>query len=158
MARFPNPRLVKIHRNFTVSETAETLKVHKNTVRAWLKSGLPALDERHPVLILGRDLRSYLESRRQTSKCPCPAGTMFCLKCRVPSHPAEDMVDYVFLSPKSGNLRGLCALCGTLMHRRVSRSRIAEAMPHLPIRFLEPESHLGERFHPSLTCAFQARG
>ena len=38
--RHPNPRLVKIHRNYTVEEIATLFGIHKNTVRDWVKAGL----------------------------------------------------------------------------------------------------------------------
>ena len=50
-------RRVKIHRNYTISEVAQLLGVHKNTVQHWLKSGLPHIGEPRPILILGQDLK-----------------------------------------------------------------------------------------------------
>ena len=66
--RFPNHRRVKIHRNYTVDEAARILDVHKNTVRQWLKNGLPAIDDRRPLLILGSELSAYLKKRRANNK------------------------------------------------------------------------------------------
>ena len=62
--RHPNHRLVKIHRNYTVDDVSRLLGVHKNTVRAWIKAGLPVMDEKRPLLILGYVLRDFLKSRR----------------------------------------------------------------------------------------------
>ncbi|MEO7863683.1 MAG: helix-turn-helix domain-containing protein, partial [Nitrospirales bacterium] len=39
--RHPNPRLVKIHRNYTVEEIANLFGIRRNTVREWVKRGLP---------------------------------------------------------------------------------------------------------------------
>jgi Helix-turn-helix domain len=50
MGRHPNPRLVKIHRSYTVEEVARILQKHKNTVRAWIKQGLRPIDGRRPIL------------------------------------------------------------------------------------------------------------
>ena len=52
--RRPNYRLVKIHRNYTVEEVARLFGTHNNTVRAWVKAGLPTCDGKRPTLILGR--------------------------------------------------------------------------------------------------------
>ena len=69
-----NPRRVKINRNYTVEEVARLLQAHKNTVRSWLKEGLPTIDRQRPALILGRDLQAFLDSRRkQPSRPVAPA-------------------------------------------------------------------------------------
>ncbi len=34
--RLPNPRLAKIHRSYTVEETANQFGIHKNTVGNWI--------------------------------------------------------------------------------------------------------------------------
>jgi hypothetical protein len=41
-----HPRLAKIHRNHKVEDVASVLAVHRNTVRQWVKSGLPTRDKR----------------------------------------------------------------------------------------------------------------
>jgi hypothetical protein len=69
-ARHPNPRLVKIHRNYSVEDIARLFGVHKNTVRSWLKQGLAAIDDRRPTLILGRELMRFLQERRQGAGNP----------------------------------------------------------------------------------------
>ena len=44
----PNHRLLKIHRSYTVEEVASVLDVHRNSVRNWLRSGLPPRPEQQP--------------------------------------------------------------------------------------------------------------
>lgn len=58
-------RRVKIHPSYTVDEAARLFGVHKNTVRAWRKSGLQTIDDRRPILVLGRHLAKFLHDRRQ---------------------------------------------------------------------------------------------
>lgn len=84
MAKLPNHRLVKIHRSYTVEDVARCLAVHKNTVRRWIKAGLPTVGGRGKTLILGSQLRSFLEARRKDAKRPCPPGHFYCLKCQAP--------------------------------------------------------------------------
>jgi hypothetical protein len=57
-----NPRLVKIHLSYTVDEAARRLKTHKNTIRNWIKLGLPVIDGRRPALVHGRDLAALSTS------------------------------------------------------------------------------------------------
>ena len=104
--RRPNPRLVKIHRNYTVDEVARTLGSHKNTVRSWIKQGLPTIDSRRPTLIHGLDVARFLETRRKAGKQSCGPGQIYCVKCRSPKSPAGGMVDYVSITATSGKPQG----------------------------------------------------
>src|SRR5205814_10484186 len=113
MHRHPNPRLVKIHFSYTVEEIARILKLHKNTVRNWVKQeGLATIDNQRPTLIHGGDLVRFLQARRKGGKQPCPPGHMYCVKCRSPRRPAGAMADYLPIISTSGNLRALCPECG----------------------------------------------
>ena len=44
--RHANLRLAKIHRNYTVEKVAGLFGVHRNTLREWIKRGLPTNDDR----------------------------------------------------------------------------------------------------------------
>ena len=120
MPKCLNPNLAKIHRNYTVEEAAGLYGVHRNSVRAWIKAGLPVCDTRRPVLILGADLREFLKTRRQDRKRRCKDDEMFCLRCRSPRRPAERMVDFIQLTATTGRLSGLCSECTGLMNRYCS--------------------------------------
>ena len=62
--RRPDRRRIKTLRSYTIEETARTLDVHRNTVRHWIKDGLPVIDRRRPALILGSHLAEFLEIGR----------------------------------------------------------------------------------------------
>ena len=79
----------------TVEEIAELFSVHKNTVRAWLKSGLPICDDRKPMLILGADLRAFLQGKKSKRKQKCQPWEMYCVRCKKPQTPLGGMADYV---------------------------------------------------------------
>src|SRR4051794_40028535 len=97
-SRQPNYRLVKIHRSCTVEEVAKLLHVHRNTVREWIRRGLPTNNSTRPLLIHGRDLAAFLLARRSNSKQPCRPGEIYCVRCRAPRAPAGDIADYVPLA------------------------------------------------------------
>jgi hypothetical protein len=152
MGRHPNPRLVKIHRSYTVEEVARILRKHKNTVRAWIKQGLRPIDGRRPTLIHGLELVSFLQNRRTSGKQPYPPGYMYCLKCRSPKQPAAGMADYLPISDTSGNLRAFCPDCGKFMHRRVSLAKLNVVGAGLDIAFPQAVSRIRESAIPSLNC------
>ncbi len=142
--RNPNPRLVKIHRNYTVDEVASLFGIHRNTVRDWVKRGLPTTDGRRPMLILGRDLAAFLSARRARNKRTCEPGELYCVRCRAPRTPAGGMVDYVPLTPTQGSLEAICSSCGTMIYRRVSLAKLAQACGNLEVTMPKALSHIGE--------------
>ena len=142
--RNPNPRLAKIHRNYTVEEVAGRHGVHKNTVREWIKQGLPIIDDRRPMLILGRDLFAFLQAKRVKNKQPCKPGEMYCLRCRVPKIPADNMVDYEPKTETLGNLFAICPDCEAGMNRRVSLPKLDQVRGEMDITFPQGERRLAD--------------
>lgn len=146
----PNPRLAKLHRSYSVEETARLCGVHKNTVRAWIKDGLPTLDGQRPLLIQGEVLRTYLEGRRRAAKRPCPPGTLYCFGCRAPRPPALGMADYLPREGGAGNIRALCESCSAVMHRRARPEAIAAILPGIQVRTVQAPPRIAEPTTPCL--------
>ncbi len=135
--RRPNYRLVKIHRSYKVEEVARLFGIHKNTVRAWVKAGLPTCDSKRPTLILGRDLAVYLQARRTKNKHPCQPGEIYCVRCRAPKRPAGDMADYQPITATLGNLMGFCPDCEGVIYRRASLAKLPQIRGKLEVRIVE---------------------
>jgi hypothetical protein len=148
--RFANYRLVKIHRNYKVEQVADLLGVHKNTVRSWIKNGLPTCDNRPPFLILGAQLAAFLKSRRTKDKCSCKLGEFYCFRCRVPKTPAGGMADCLRVSDKIGHLKALCSDCLSMMNRRVSLARLGQFSAVLSIKFPMAEEQVSNRTQPNV--------
>ncbi|MEC9346267.1 MAG: helix-turn-helix domain-containing protein [Pseudomonadota bacterium] len=140
---------MKVHRNYTVDEVSRTVGVCKGTVRRWLKENLPALRERKPILILGSDLIDFLKARARP-RTRCDIGEFYCLKCREARRAAFGEAEIASETPASMNLRALCEMCGTLMHRRVSRRQLAGFLSVLRVSAAQPPTHIGEPAPPSL--------
>jgi hypothetical protein len=153
--RFANPRLVKIHRSYTVEEAAQTLSHHENTVRTWIKEGLPVCNEQRPFLILGQTLRDFLEARRAKNKRPCKSGELYCLRCRSPRMPAEGMADCFRVSDTVGHLQALCPDCLCIMNRRVSLTKMDQIQAILTVTFRQAQGRVSNTNKPTLNSDFE---
>ncbi len=149
--RHPNHRLAKIHRTYAVDEVANLFGVHRNTVREWIKRGLPTItDSRRPILILGRDLVIFIQARRLKNKRPCQPGEIYCVRCRAPKNPAGYMAEYQPGTTAVGNLVGICPSCESMMYRRVNLAKLEQIRGKLDITMPQALSHIGESTEPSV--------
>jgi excisionase family DNA binding protein len=142
--RHPNHRLVKIHRNYSVAEIATLLGIHRNTVREWIKQGLPTYTAKRPLLILASDLVAFLRARRARNKRTCRPGEIYCVRCRVPRNPAGNIADYEPLTAALGDLVGICPTCESVIYRKVNVARLAEVRGKLDVTLPKALQRLGE--------------
>ncbi|WP_374542371.1 hypothetical protein [Sphingorhabdus sp.] len=150
--RRANPRRVKLHRIYSATELADCLGVHKNTVRHWQANGLELVSKGRPTLFDGATVRAFLAKRNASRKRPCPSGTLYCFKCRQPRAPAMGMVEATRQSATTGNLKAICEVCGTMMHRRTRLAAIPTIMPNLDVQIREAGPRICERTEPSQNC------
>ncbi len=148
--RLHNPNIAKIHRNYTVEEVASLYDVFKGTVRAWIKTGLPTLNDKRPMLILGRDLVAFHQARRTKNKQKCKPGEIYCVRCRAPKKPAGDMADYQIITDKIGNLEAICPDCDKIMNRRVSLTKLEHVRGEMTITLPQALRHIIESNQPSV--------
>lgn len=146
--RHPNPRLAKIHRSYSVEEVAILYHVHKNTVRNWIKRGLPTVDNHRPMLILGKALAEFLRARRTKHKHVCKPDEMYCVRCRVPRKPAGEMAEYIPITETMGRLVGICPACDVLMNRRTSLAKLDEIRRLLEVTLPKGQQHINECAEP----------
>lgn len=148
--RTHNPRLAKMHRNYTVEEIASLYKVHKNTVREWIKQGLPTLNEKRPMLILGVDIANFLQKQRQKNKHPCQSGEIYCIRCRQPKKPVGNIAQYQIITEILGNLTAICPDCELIINRKVSLAKIEDIQGSLNITFPQALQHIVKRIKPTV--------
>ena len=148
--RLHNPNLAKIHRNYTVEEVAGLYGVFKGTVRAWIKAGLPIINDKRPMLILGSNLVAFHQARRTKNKQKCKPGEIYCVRCRMPKNPAGDMADYRIITEKIGNLEAICPNCDNIMNRRVSLSKLGQVCGEITITLPQALQHIIESNQPSV--------
>lgn len=148
--RLHNPNLAKMHRNYTVEEAADLYGVFKNTVRNWIKAGLPVLDDKRPMLILGSDLAAFHQARRKKNKQMCKPGEIYCICCRAPKTPAGNMADYQIVTVKIGNLQAICPDCDRIINRRVSLAKLEQVRGNLDISMPQALPRITDSNQPSV--------
>ncbi|WP_377291528.1 helix-turn-helix domain-containing protein [Rhizobium sp. SG2393] len=141
--RRPNRRAIKQHFSYTTEEAALLLGVAKGSVRRWLKSGLPHMADQRPFLILGGDLRDFLDKRGRT-KQRCALHEFYCFRCREPKAAAGGMIDYTPHTALSGQLSAICQTCETIMHRSFSASKLALLERQAAVSFPKGDPRLNE--------------
>jgi hypothetical protein len=112
---------------YSVPDAAVLLLVTEATIRAWLRAGLPALDRNRPTLILGADLKAWLQERQISRRHKCGPDELFCLRCRRPRTLRPNSTELIEKNPKRLMIRGKCSTCDTVMHKVASRAKVAEA-------------------------------
>ena len=158
MAKRLNPNLVKKHRNYTVGEIAGLFGNHNNTIRTWIKQGLPVIDGIRPTLILGRDLRTFLQAKRQKHKQVCAPDEMYCLRCRKPQRPADGLVEYKALTSSTGRLTGVCSVCDCLINQFSSLAHAEHLQHKLNTTLPKTLLRIDESDQPLLNSDFNQRG
>ena len=147
--RHPNPRLAKIHLSYSVEDASRLFKIHKNTVRQWLKQGLMSIDDQRPTLLRGEELRRFLTERRAKTKQACGPGRIYCLPCRTPKVPALGMAECVQTGDTSGSLLGICPDCSRMMYRRVNPQKLDAVRGDLDITITLAGPRIEETTKPS---------
>lgn len=144
-ARGASPNRVKLHHSYSIAELASCCGVHKNTIRNWQGRGLEPIDKARPILFQGATVRAFLARQRASRKRPCKPGQLYCFRCRTPRQPALGLVDYVPMTPTSGNLLAICGTCETIMHRRARLADLARIMPGCTVQIAEGQPSLSRR-------------
>jgi hypothetical protein len=150
--RHPNPRLAKTHRSNSVEEISRLFAVHKNTVRAWLRQGLKAIDGQRPTLVRGEELSRFLADRRARTKQACGPGRIYCLACRAPKVPAGKMADCVQSGDTTGTLQGICPDCGRMIYRRVNPQELAAVLGDLEVTVRQAQTRIRDMMKPNVNC------
>jgi hypothetical protein len=122
----PDLRRIRSSRCYSVLEAAALLGVSTGTVRAWIRLGLPVLEECKPVLIPGDRLKAWLKTRAKARKHHCQPNELYCCRCRSPQKARPGSVEITQRNAKTIAIRALCDSCEAKMNKAGSLARIAE--------------------------------
>lgn len=121
----PDVRLIKQNRSYSIPELASLFGVRVETVRRWVRQGLPAIDDQRPKLIHGAQLREWLIAKRSKRRMKCGPRQMYCCKCRDAREMMPGSAVVTFRNEKSASIKAHCIVCGTSMFRQSSKTDAA---------------------------------
>ena len=150
--RHPNPRLAKIHHDYSVEDLSRLFAIHKNTVRNWIREGLEPIDDQRPTLFRGPELRRFLAERRARSKRNCGPGRIYCLPCRAPKVPSGKIAELVLKGDTTGTIRGICPACNRMIYRRVNPQNLDAIRGDLDITVTRARSRIEDTAKPNVNC------
>jgi len=104
---------------YDIDEICTLFGIHKQTVRTWLRNGLPSMDTSRPTLIYGNDLKEFLGKQNKTNKCATAFDEMFCMKCQDARKPFQRKVQ---LQQKNNFIlaQAHCPICKKVMFKSYS--------------------------------------
>lgn len=117
---------VKAVLTYEISEAAAALNKSPATIRSWIKDGLPVMASQKPYLLLGADIRSYLQSKSRDAKSPLEETELFCPACKTGHEPVDMRVTQQSFSPKTTLLKGTCSQCSATATRIVSTPKLPD--------------------------------
>lgn len=120
-----NTKLIKARNSYTVAEIANLFDTHKRTCFRWLEEGLKVVRENtNPLLIMGYDLKKFLQARQKARKTKLQANEYYCCKCHraVKAKIGSEKVIKTGKTLGKQNIEqlnkiGICNQCGSKINR-----------------------------------------
>jgi len=143
-----NPNKVKINRSYSYEELAAVYRVHKNTVATWVINGLPCMKDMRPYLILGVDVKRYLQMQRQERKHKCKLNEFYCMRCKMPTQTAGHLVKYLPLTATKGRLSSFCSVCSGVVNKFTSYANLEKYLQVFDLTKPMDIEHINDRDNP----------
>lgn len=96
-------------------------RLHPQTVRKWIKSGLKTIDAGKPALVYGHDLIAYLKKSNSSNKCKTAFDEMYCMGCQ-DARPVFRKKIAVEQKSQFLKVQGACRECKKTMFKSYSLS------------------------------------
>lgn len=133
MAKLYNLRLIKYRESYTLKQIAALLNVHFRTVQAWKQEGLKTINQEKPYLVMGFELKTFLNQKIISRKTKLQQNEFYCTKCRDAVKPTNNEV-WLEVSEKTIGkqgfkefvIKGLCEFCNSKLNRFSHEGKLEE--------------------------------
>ncbi|WP_336801100.1 helix-turn-helix domain-containing protein [Kaistia sp. MMO-174] len=103
-----SPRKAKQNWIYDLRAVAALYLVHPNTVRNWVKQGLPYFRDGKKRLFHGDDLNEFHRIARERRKFPCGPGELYCPRCKQRHSLVGRLVSFCWKNAAAGTLDWEC--------------------------------------------------
>lgn len=125
MARRFSYARIKSYRSYEIEELAICVGVTPQTVRTWVREGLPAITDKRPFLIIGYLAKTFLKEREAARKVRTGSGDFYCVRCKRPRKAALGLTEVDTMANGRRVLKGFCDVCETPCSRFLPASEVA---------------------------------
>jgi hypothetical protein len=143
MAKKYKTKLIKTRDSYTSKQISELFNVHLKTVQFWVKEGLPVISNK-PILIMGYELKLFLDNKQQNRKCKLESDQFYCTKCRKAVRSTDNDVWLELTGKTIGKnnyqeivIKGVCDECLSRVNRFSHFGRIEEIQTNFDVINLE---------------------
>lgn len=132
MAKNYNTRIIRLNYSYTLQEISNLYGNHIRTIRQWVKEGLPIIEGLYPYLVKGRELKKFLESKKQSRKIKLEAGQFYCTRCKQARNSLNNQIKIVYSGKTIGKgikdflLQGFCEVCDSKLNRFSNENKLDE--------------------------------
>lgn len=144
-----NTRHIKASYPYKIEEIAAIHNCHKNTVRGWIRNGLPIIDNQKPYLIYGSDLIFFIKQKQIRRKTKCQDHELYCLGCKAARTPWCNHIDIHIKNKKQINLAAFCSVCKKRMNKAGSFQKLSYYIEKFDVQTVRGR-HLLDRDTPPL--------
>ena len=120
-----NIHLIKSRKSYSIKEMGVLFKRDRKTYSRWIKDGLKVMEpDITPILVLGSDLKKFIQDKRMARKVQLLGNEYFCLKCHKAVKAKIGSENVIKTGKKIGKNKydqlvkiGFCEVCGTRINR-----------------------------------------
>ena len=121
-------------------------KLHPQTVRKWIKNGLPVIDNHKPVLVHGSDLKYFLGKINDKHHFELNFDKFYCFSCKEPHVPYNRTI-YIEHKQKCILAKAICSKNKKVMNKSFKLSDLSALQKNFTI---EPLSRLYDSLNSTL--------
>lgn len=84
--------IIKYWYSYDIEELCDLLSVHSQTIRDWIRNGLPINKGSGVTLVYGNDLKNFLGNLNKSQKRPTNFDQMLCMSCKDAKDPFRKQI------------------------------------------------------------------